>query len=145
MNGLAYKNITPNFFKGLGQRDDLIKFSWHIYSHFCKLDHFIDIRNICFISMKWSSLQKRVTKFAPKEFYEIDPRLRLHSNTRLARTKNLGRCNKPSNGNDEAKKFYKMATSWLVNASGTISAHTGKSGSTDFKNSSILAARFNLK
>jgi len=28
MNGLAYKNITPNFFKGLGQRDDLIKFSW---------------------------------------------------------------------------------------------------------------------
>ncbi len=39
---------------------------------FCKLDRFINISNIHFIAMKCSSLQKRVSKFTPKMFYEID-------------------------------------------------------------------------
>jgi len=40
---------------------------------FCNLDHFINIRNICWIAMKCPNLQKRVSKFTPKKFYEIDP------------------------------------------------------------------------
>ncbi len=34
---------------------------------FCKLDHFINISNICCIAMKISSLQNRVSKFMPKK------------------------------------------------------------------------------
>jgi hypothetical protein len=34
---------------------------------FCRLDHFININNICCIAMKRSSLQNRVSKFMPKK------------------------------------------------------------------------------
>jgi hypothetical protein len=45
----------------------------YFYSHFFgKQDHFINISNVYSIAMKWSSLQKRVSKCAPKMFYEID-------------------------------------------------------------------------
>jgi hypothetical protein len=60
---------------------DLIKQFSSKFSHtFCKLDRFININNIYSIAMKWSSLQKRVSKFTPKMFYEIDTR-DLHNKT----------------------------------------------------------------
>jgi hypothetical protein len=40
---------------------------------FCRLGHFINIFNICFIVKKISSFQKRVSEFCPKKFYKIDP------------------------------------------------------------------------
>jgi hypothetical protein len=53
---------------------DLIKLFWRKFTYsFCKLYYFIKISYICCISMKRSSLQKWVSKFMPKEFYEIDP------------------------------------------------------------------------
>jgi hypothetical protein len=36
-------------------------------THFCKLDHFTNISNICCIALKRSSLQERVSKFTPKK------------------------------------------------------------------------------
>jgi hypothetical protein len=61
---------------------DLTKlFCVQLLTLFCKLDHFINVRNICFIGMKRSSLQYRISKFTPKKFYEIDPWLNsLHIN-----------------------------------------------------------------
>ncbi len=54
-------------------RVNLIKVFWSKITHtFCKLDHFINISNICCIGMKRSSLQNRLRKFTPKKFYEID-------------------------------------------------------------------------
>jgi hypothetical protein len=53
---------------------NLIKLCWHKFTHaFCKLDYFINISNMRCIAMKRSSLQKGVSKFNPKRFYEIDP------------------------------------------------------------------------
>ncbi len=42
-----------------------------------KLDIFIVIQQILLMFFKWSSLQKSVSKFMPKEFYEIKPRFTL--------------------------------------------------------------------
>ncbi len=39
-----------------------------------KLDLFIAMQQILLMLIKRSSLQKRVSKFTPKKFYEIDPR-----------------------------------------------------------------------
>ncbi len=50
----------------------LIKLFWRKFIHtFCKLDHFIKNCKICNI-MKRHTLQKRVSKFVPIKFYEID-------------------------------------------------------------------------
>jgi len=52
---------------------DLIKlFGVNLLTLLCKLDHLINISNICSIGMKRSSLQNRVSKFTPKKFYEIE-------------------------------------------------------------------------
>ncbi len=40
---------------------------------FCKLDLFMAMQQILHILIKWSSLQKRVSKSTPKKFIEIDP------------------------------------------------------------------------
>ncbi len=57
---------------------DLIKLlGVNLLTLLCKLDHFINISNIYGIFMKRSSLQNRLSKFTPKKFYEIDPRLSL--------------------------------------------------------------------
>jgi hypothetical protein len=40
---------------------------------FCKLDLFIPMLQIWLVFIKWSSLQKSVSNFTPKYFYEIDP------------------------------------------------------------------------
>ncbi len=50
-------------------------FRVNLLTLFYKLDHFINIINIHGIFMKRSSLQNRVSKFTPKKFYEIDPKL----------------------------------------------------------------------
>ncbi len=53
---------------------NLVNLFWHKFTRtFCKLVHFITISNICCIVMKRYSLQKRVSKFMSKKFYEIDP------------------------------------------------------------------------
>jgi hypothetical protein len=55
---------------------DLIKLFWLNFTYsFWKLDLFIEMQQIYLIFIKWYSLQKRVSKFTPKKFYEIDPRL----------------------------------------------------------------------
>ncbi len=39
---------------------------------FCKLDLFIAMQQILLMVIKWSNLQKSLSKFTPKKFYEID-------------------------------------------------------------------------
>ncbi len=52
---------------------NLIKLFRRKFTHnFCKLAHFIIKSNFCCIALEWYSLQKRVCKFTPKKFYEID-------------------------------------------------------------------------
>ena len=45
---------------------------------FCKLDLFIPMQKMLLVFIKWSSLQKSVSSFTPKYFYEIDPWLSSH-------------------------------------------------------------------
>ncbi len=53
---------------------DLIKRFWHKFtSTFCKLNIFKAMQQTKISYIKWSSLQKSVSKFTPKQFYEIDP------------------------------------------------------------------------
>jgi hypothetical protein len=54
---------------------NLIKPFWSIFTHsFCKLDLFLAMKKkILLTIIKWSTLEKCVSKFAPKLFYEIDP------------------------------------------------------------------------
>ncbi len=40
-----------------------------LLTHFYKLDHFINISNICCIALKRSSLQERESKFTPKKSF----------------------------------------------------------------------------
>jgi hypothetical protein len=47
----------------------------NLLNTFCKLNYFTNISYICCITMKRCSLQQRVSKFATKMFYEIDPTL----------------------------------------------------------------------
>ncbi len=56
---------------------NLIKLFWRKFNHtFCKIDHFMNICNICSIAKKRSSLQKRVSKFKPKNsFLRLTPGL----------------------------------------------------------------------
>ncbi len=57
-------------------RVNLIKLFWLKFTHtFCKLDRFINRSNTSCIALKRSSLQKRVSNFTPKKWYEIDPSL----------------------------------------------------------------------
>ncbi len=71
LNRLTLCKITQQLIPGV----DLIKLFWSKCTHtFCKLDHCINTSNIYSIVMKRYSLQNRVSKFAPKKFYEIDPR-----------------------------------------------------------------------
>ncbi len=44
-------------------------FGVNLLTLFCKLDHFINVTNICCIAIKRSSFKKRVSKFTPKKFY----------------------------------------------------------------------------
>jgi hypothetical protein len=47
--------------------DEISLFSnWMSLKHFCRLAHFINVSNICCISMKRSSFVKRVSKLTPK-------------------------------------------------------------------------------
>jgi hypothetical protein len=39
---------------------------------FCKLNHFINVNDICHIELKRSSFVKRLSKFTPKKLYTID-------------------------------------------------------------------------
>jgi hypothetical protein len=53
---------------------DLIKLFWcKLLLLFSKLGYFIN-KQFCYIAMKGSSLQNRVSKFMPKKCYEINPR-----------------------------------------------------------------------
>ncbi len=55
-------------------RASVMKLFWHTFTLlFCKLDHLINICNICCIAMKRSSLNKGVSKFMPKMFDENKP------------------------------------------------------------------------
>ncbi len=62
---------------------------------FCKLNHFINISNIYGIAMKSHNLWKRVSKFMPKKFYEIDPLIKIWINlwTKMFYQICLWRCN----------------------------------------------------
>ncbi len=71
---------------------DLIKLFWYKFTYsFCKLYNFIKMCYICCISIKSFSLQKRVSKFMPKKFYEIDPwsQKKLKFSTLILKFKNL--------------------------------------------------------
>jgi hypothetical protein len=63
------KNISNNVSWGQSRKPTLE----HNYSHLSKLDHFINISNICGIDMKSSSFKNRVSKFMQKMFCDIDP------------------------------------------------------------------------
>jgi hypothetical protein len=53
---------------------NLIKLFWCKFTHFFrKLEHFMAMQQILLMLIKWSSLQKRVSKFTPKLFFEIGP------------------------------------------------------------------------
>ena len=55
-------------------RNDVTTLLWLKFTQsFLKLDRFINIRKITYIAIKRSSLPKRISKFAPKKFYEIYP------------------------------------------------------------------------
>jgi hypothetical protein len=58
--------------EALGQSHKTL-FGVNLLTPFCKLDHFINISNICCTVMKRSNLQNIVSKFMPKMFDEIDP------------------------------------------------------------------------
>jgi hypothetical protein len=66
-------------FKGRRPGVDLIKlfFGVNILTLFRNLEHFMAMQQIILMFMKWSSLQKSVSIFTPKLFYEIDPWPRL--------------------------------------------------------------------
>jgi hypothetical protein len=54
-------------------------FCINLFTLFCKLDLFINIRNICCITMKKRfNFQEMVSKFMSKKFYEIDPKSKSH-------------------------------------------------------------------
>ncbi len=62
-------NWTTLFYPGI----NLIKlFAINLLTLFCKLDHFINVDIILLCGEK-THLLKRVSTFAPKKFYEIDP------------------------------------------------------------------------
>jgi hypothetical protein len=70
MKHLPHNSLVCEGFPGV----NLIKLFWRKFTHaFCKLDHFKNESNICCIAMKRFSLQQIVSKFTPKEFYEIGP------------------------------------------------------------------------
>jgi hypothetical protein len=57
---------------------NLTKLFWHKFTHtFCKLDYFLNMINICCHAWERSSLQKRVSKFSQKKFYEMGPSFQL--------------------------------------------------------------------
>ncbi len=60
---------------------DLIKLFWHkfTYSFLQARDIFKALQQIVLSFIKWSSLQKGVSKFRPKKFNEIDPRAKFSS------------------------------------------------------------------
>ncbi len=54
--------------------DNLIKLFWHKFTQVIfKLDLIIVIPQISLMFIKWSGEQKSLSKFAPKQIYEIDP------------------------------------------------------------------------
>jgi len=70
---------TCNIFITLAPGVDLIKLFWYNFNQsFCKLDLFIAMQQIMFMLINWSRLQKSVSKFMTKLFYEIDPRARCY-------------------------------------------------------------------
>jgi hypothetical protein len=69
---LTSKKVLYDFFPGV----KLSKQFWRIITHtFCKLDHFINVSNICCIAMKRCSLQNRASKLTPKSFMRSTPAL----------------------------------------------------------------------
>ncbi len=76
INNLAYYDDSPPRY--VYRIDDLGR-SYRtilatIYSHlFHKLDHFINIHNVCCITLTRSSLEKRKSWIMSKKYYEIDP------------------------------------------------------------------------
>ena len=56
---------------------DLIKLKINLLTLFESFI-FSQDRKIMIVLIKWSSLQKSESKFTPKKFYEIDPRVQCH-------------------------------------------------------------------
>ncbi len=55
---------------------NFMKLFWHKFTYtFCKLDHFINVNNICHKTMKRSRFSKIVSKSKAQKFYEIYPYL----------------------------------------------------------------------
>ncbi len=52
---------------------NLIKLFWCKFAHTFQKAISFQSRKIMVTLLKWSSLQKGVSKFTPKKFYEIDP------------------------------------------------------------------------
>ncbi len=68
-NQSLYKHWWPSRL-----RVDVIKlFGENLNTLFRKLDRFTVMQQILLMFIKWSSLQKSLSKFMPKYFYEIDP------------------------------------------------------------------------